>query len=81
MSTNWLHNLTCADDLGDRQERLPRQWRGRIDVGTPAVGEEERARSGAAILREPLGIGQRQNRADRTDRPLVAAIIPRIRHR
>ena len=63
----------AADDLGHRQERLPRQRRGRIDIGAAAVGEQERARRGAAILGEPLRIGERQNRADRRHRSRLPA--------
>ena len=49
-----------AGDLGDREKRLARQRRRRIDVGAAAVGEQERA-AGAAALGDAVGIGERED--------------------
>jgi len=54
-----------ADQLGDRQEWFPCQRRGWIDVGAAAIGQEEYPRSRAAILGDPLRIGEGQDSARR----------------
>ena len=54
-----------AGDLADREKRLARQRRRRIDVGAAAVGEQERA-ARAAALGDAVGIGEREERAGAT---------------
>jgi hypothetical protein len=53
-----------ARELGHDQERLARERRCGIDVGPAAVREQECAARPAA-LRDPVGIGEREDRADR----------------
>ena len=63
-------------NLGDREERLARQRRRRIDVGAAAVGEQERAVR-AAALGDAVGIGEREQRAGRQ----LGSPAPRLRRR
>jgi len=53
-----------SGDLGDGEERRARKRGRRIDVGATAVGQEEGA-AGAAVLRNAVGIGEREQSADR----------------
>ena len=46
-------------DLRDGEERLARQRRCRIDIRAAAVGEQE-GPAGAAVLRDAVGIGERE---------------------
>ena len=52
-----------AGDLGNGEKRLARQRRCRIDIDAAAIGQKKRA-TRAAILRDAVGIGESQNRAD-----------------
>ena len=53
----------AAGQFGDRDERLARQRRGWIDIAAAAVGERER--SIAAVLRDAVRVGEREDGADR----------------
>ena len=50
-----------AGQFGDREERLARQRRGRIDIAAAAVGEQKCA-AAAAVLGDAVGIGEREQR-------------------
>ena len=71
-----------AGQFGDRQERLARQRRRRIDIGAAAVGEQERA-AGAAVLGDAVGIGEREDGADAelVSCPRDGLHLPRLRGR
>ena len=66
-----------AGQFGDREERLARQRRRRIDVGAAAVREQERA-ARAAVLGDAVGIGEREDRAGREIASRRSASTPRI---
>ena len=52
----------AAGQFGDRDERLARQRRGLIDIAAAPVRERERPV--AAVLRDAIRIGEREDRAD-----------------
>ena len=54
----------AAGQFGDRDERLARQRRGLIDIAAAAVRQRERAV--AAVLRDAVRIGEREDRARRS---------------